>query len=262
MKSEINKEVQEAIIFIQENLYNSIELEALAKHISYSPYHFSRLFKKETGMSPLYYVSSLRLQKAKELLLTTEFTIRDIGMEIGQQSLGTFTSRFSEKVGMTPGAFRRMGHSDNHHLQLLKRLSNWNEPIQAHFGYSQLTGTICSEKPFDGVTLIGLFKKPIPEGMPEFGTLISGTGDFVINNVKPGTYHLLVTALNWHAVISQVFLPFNTLRTRIKEPIIVKENHHLPHYHLTLRPPSLDDPPILISLPLLMQTFLQRVQQL
>lgn len=90
-------EIDDVIIYIHAHLNEPLLLSDLAQLAAYSPYHFSRMFKLKTGLSPLYYVSSLKLQRANELLLHTDLIIRDIGMEIGQQSLGTFTTRFTEK---------------------------------------------------------------------------------------------------------------------------------------------------------------------
>lgn len=120
------KEIDEVIRYIQQNIHNPISLAELAHHVGYSPYHFSRIFKKKMGISPLYYVSSLRLQKAKEMLLQTNLTIRDIGLEVGQQSLGTFTTRFSERVGISPSQFRNSISEADNQLHSLQIFSEWN----------------------------------------------------------------------------------------------------------------------------------------
>ncbi len=79
------------------------------------------------GLSPLYYVSSMRLQKAKDLLLRTNMSVRDIGREIGQQSLGTFSSRFAEKVGVSPSEFRESAQRADDQLRSLRLLSDWRQ---------------------------------------------------------------------------------------------------------------------------------------
>src|SRR5690625_479502 len=117
-------EVEEAILYIQKNIYEPLSLTQLANHVSYSPYHFTRIFKARTGLSPLYYVSSMRLQKAKDLLLNTDLTVRDIGLEIGQQSLGTFTTRFTEKVGITQSQFSKSHIQMIHQLILIQNIYN------------------------------------------------------------------------------------------------------------------------------------------
>jgi AraC family transcriptional regulator len=254
-------EVDEAIIYIHENIYEPLSLSRLADHVAYSPYHFMRIFKARTGLSPLYYVTSLRLQRAKELLLNTNLSIRDIGLEIGQQSLGTFTTRFTERVGVTPSDFRNSAFQADNHLRSLQKLKDWRTSPLAFNQHARIEGTIQAEIPFEGVILIGLFAKPIPEGLPLYGTLISSTGRFCIYDVKPGTYYLMATSVSWGMQAMDFLLPHTTLRTGSKQPIIVRPFSTVPHQQVMLRVPHPDDPPILISLPLLMNNFLNRVNQ-
>src|SRR5699024_1046255 len=188
-------EIEEAILYIQKNIYEPLSLTQLANHVSYSPYHFTRIFKAKTGLSPLYYVSSMRLQKAKDLLLNTDLTVRDIGLEIGQQSLGTFTTRFTEKVGMTPSQIRNSHLQVDHHIHSLQKLGNWRENPPLSHQYATIEGTIQTVHPFNGFILIGLFSKPIPEEFPLYGTLLSSIGNFSFMNVRPGTYYLMATSV-------------------------------------------------------------------
>lgn len=254
-------EIEEAILYIQRNICEPLSLSQLANHVSYSPYHFTRIFKARTGLSPLYYVSSMRLQKAKDLLLNTDLTVRDIGLEIGQQSLGTFTTRFTEKVGITPSQFRKSYMQVDHYIHSLQKLSNWQENSFPFYQYATVEGTIQTAHPFNGFILIGLFSKPIPEEFPLYGTLLSSTGNFSFMNVRPGTYYLMATSVSWEMPFMDILLPHTTLRTRSKAPIVVQSNSIVPHQDITLYPPKLDDPPILVSLPSLMNRFLNRVRE-
>ncbi|USG63283.1 AraC family transcriptional regulator [Brevibacillus ruminantium] len=256
-------EIEEVIAYIHRHIDEPLPLSRLARYVSYSPYHFTRLFKQTTGLSPLYYISSLRLQKAKDLLLQTNLSIRDIGLEIGQQSLGTFTSRFTERVGVTPSQFRNSALEADDHLRSLQKLSDWRS---SHFttifsSNNRIEGTVYAALPFEGVILIGLFAKPIPEGIPLYGTLLPSTGYFCFPDVKPGTYYLMATSVSWGMQAKDILLPHTTLRTRSREPIIVKHGAFVPYQEVMLYPPRADDPPILISLPLLMNNFLSRMLQ-
>ncbi|WP_029192807.1 helix-turn-helix transcriptional regulator [Paenibacillus harenae] len=254
-------EIDEVIAYIHRQIYEPHLLAGLAGYAGYSPYHFARIFKERIGLSPLYYVSSLRLQKAKELLLHTNLSIRDIGMEIGQQSLGTFTSRFTERVGVTPSQFRHSTLQADNHLRSLQMLDDWQTQRTIFTEHAAVRGTVHAAAPFEGVILLGLFARPIPEGLPLYGTLLSALGDFCFTDVKPGTYYLMATSVSWGMQAVDVLLPHNTLRTRSKEPIVVEPYAAVPHQTVTLYPPRLDDPPILISLPLLMNNFLSRLLQ-
>jgi AraC family transcriptional regulator len=254
-------EIDGVIAYIHQRIYEPLLLSRLAGYAGYSPYHFTRIFKERIGLSPLYYVSSLRLQRAKELLLHTNLSIRDIGLEIGQQSLGTFTTRFTERVGETPSHFRNSMMQADNHLRSLQKLNNWHISHPTSNQHARIEGTIHAAVPFEGVILIGLFAKPIPEGLPLYGTLISSLGDFCFTGVKPGTYYLMATSVSWGMQATDFMLPYTTLRTRSKEPIIVGPYSFVPHQQVMLYAARLDDPPILISLPLLMNNFLNKVTQ-
>jgi AraC-like DNA-binding protein len=276
-------EIDGVIDFIHRNIDEPLPLERLAKHAAYSPFHFTRIFKQKIGLPPLYFVSSLRLQKAKDLLLRTNYSVRDVGMMVGQQSLGTFTSRFAERVGVTPAEFRRSAQSVDQPFGALREMRQWKEPLSPltgrpsqllpphpsglqlgsalHLGSSQLVdveGAVRAAKPFRGIVLIGLFTKPIPEGMPRYGTLLSSLGPFHFADVAPGTYYLLATAISWEMNAMDILLPQATLRARNKTPLTVAPGIPVPPQELTLQPPQPGDPPILVSLPLLMNRFLDR----
>lgn len=251
-------EIDEVIRYIKQHLYDPLPLARLAAHAAYSPYHFTRIFKERMGLSPLYYVSSLRLQKAKDLLLHTHLSIRDIGLEIGQQSLGTFTTRFTERVGVTPSEFRNSPQLADSRLQSLRQLDRWQEPLSLK--HARVEGAIETEVPFDGFVLIGLFAKPIPEGIPLYGTLVSSLHHFCLSGVQPGVYYLMATSISWSADAKDTLLPYTTLRTRSREPVVVRAGAPVPFQQVKLYLPRLDDPPILISLSLLMDNFLSKVQ--
>ncbi|MBO0992731.1 AraC family transcriptional regulator [Bacillus sp. SD088] len=254
----MNFEIDETIAYIHQHMDEPLSLSRLADHAAYSPYHFSRIFKEKMGLTPHYYVASLRIQRAKDLLLHTDLTVRDIGMEIGQQSLGTFTTRFTERVGMTPTQFRKSPMQVSTYLQSLKNLNAWPHKSILESQYNRVKGTIEAESSFQGVILVGLFTKPIPEGLPQYGTVLTSLSSFSFTDVRPGTYYLMATALSWEMKSSEILVPHQTLRAKIEHPIIVGANKAIPHQRLILRGPRLDDPPILISLPLLMENFLKQ----
>ncbi|CAM3687021.1 helix-turn-helix transcriptional regulator [Marinicrinis lubricantis] len=251
-------EIEGVLTYIHQHLFEPLTLDQLARYAAYSPFHFSRLFKERVGLSPQYYISSLRLQKSKDLLLNTHLTIRDVALEIGQQSLGTFTTRFTERVGMTPSEFRNSRHDTVQRLRALQMLDEWHTAYSVESSSSVIEGTVTADVPFNGVILIGLFAKPIPEGLPLYGTLLPSLGRFRFCNVSPGTYYVMATSVSWNMQAADILLTETTLRSRTKAPIIVNPYSSVPYQEVKLYPPSLDDPPILISQPLLMNRFLSR----
>lgn len=71
----------------------------------------------------------------------------------------------------------------------------------------------------------------------------------------------MCTAVSWEMQATDILLPHTTLRDRLKDPIVVCPHSYVPHQQITLHGPRLDDPPILVSLPLLMNNFLNTVFQ-
>ncbi len=164
---------------------------------------------------------------------------------------------------MTPSQFRNSMEDADKYLKTLQQLNQWREAVPIENPNLTVEGTIEAEAaaPFQGVILIGLFAKPIPEGFPLYGTLLSSLGSFQFSNVKPGTYYLMATSVPWGMQAVDFLLPqTTTLRTRSREPVTVTANSKTPPLQVTLHVPRLDDPPILISLPLLMDHFLKRVE--
>lgn len=257
MEHSYSPAVHDAITYMHEHLHEPLDLAELAAQAAYSPYHFSRLFKRSVGVPPLYYLSALRLQRAKALLLETALPIRDIGMEIGQQSVGTFTTSFASRVGMTPGVFRASAAPTEESLSSLRKARHWAEPVFSS-AETCVKGNIYSENPFEGFVLIGLFPRPIPEGVPLHGTLCDAAEEYCISGVKPGVYYVMATSVAWKMKATDVLIPHHTLRTRSKEPCHIDGSLAEEKRDVYLYPPRLDDPPILISLSLLMNNFLKR----
>jgi len=247
-------ELIEVMRHIRENLHEPLTIEQLSRLASYSPWHFIRIFKEQTGLTPQAYIASLRLQRAKELLMSTHLPVRDIALELGYNSLGTFTTRFGRSVGLTPAVFRESAARASEHLERLADAGVWRARREPATG-PVVEGTLRTEVPFNGIIRVGLFGKPIPDGLPDYGTLVRAGGSFRFSGVKPGVYYLLATTVSWGMQARELLLPDSTLRFRSASPIVVRHGERTPHQELTLRPPRIADPPILVSLPLLMQLF-------
>lgn len=82
-------------------------LADLAKIAELSEFHFSRLFKHATGLSPSRYFIRLRMERARQLLRETDRSIIDIGMEVGYSSPSHFSQVFRREVGVTPSVYRQ-----------------------------------------------------------------------------------------------------------------------------------------------------------
>lgn len=93
--------------FIREHYHEPISLADVAQSAHMSQYHFSRLFKRECGYSPHEYIILVRINRAKHLLKTTDLPVKIIARSVGYQNVTTFTNAFSNRVGLSPSAFRR-----------------------------------------------------------------------------------------------------------------------------------------------------------
>jgi AraC-like DNA-binding protein len=86
---------------------NRIKLEEAARQACLSPFHFQRLFAHTFGESPHQLVTRLRMERARRLLEAGEMPVTEICLEIGYVSLGTFSTRFAERVGQSPSEYQR-----------------------------------------------------------------------------------------------------------------------------------------------------------
>jgi AraC-like DNA-binding protein len=93
-----------------------LDVEALARTACMSSGHFSRSFRAAYGETPYGYLMTRRIERAMTLLRRGDLSVTEVCFEVGCQSLGTFSTRFTELVGVTPTAYRAGDHS-------------WTEPL-------------------------------------------------------------------------------------------------------------------------------------
>jgi len=84
-----------------------LDVEALARGAYMSAGHLSREFRRAFGESPYSYLMTRRIERAMALLRRGDMSVTDVCFAVGCSSLGTFSTRFAELVGMPPSAYRR-----------------------------------------------------------------------------------------------------------------------------------------------------------
>jgi AraC-like DNA-binding protein len=84
-----------------------LDVEALARGVHMSAGHLSRKFRAAYGESPYSYLMTRRIERAMALLRLGDLSVTEICFEVGCSSLGTFSTRFTELVGMPPSTYRR-----------------------------------------------------------------------------------------------------------------------------------------------------------
>ena len=93
--------------YIRTHLDRNITVADVADCVDMSPAHFSRLFKATVGKTPYQYILHERVQKAQDLLATTDFSIAEIALRVGFSNQSHLTRRFRKVTHTTPAAYRR-----------------------------------------------------------------------------------------------------------------------------------------------------------
>ncbi len=98
--------VETAKEYIQNNYSKDISLDDVSRTVNISPYYFSKIFKEETGEGFVEYLTGIRIEKAKELLNTTEYSIKEICSMVGYADPNYFSRSFKKNVGVTPTEYK------------------------------------------------------------------------------------------------------------------------------------------------------------
>ena len=93
--------------FIADRWNAPLRLDDVAAAAGLSPFHFHRLFRRSFGETPHGYLTELRLKQARRLLAESDRSVTEICLEVGYVSLGTFSTAFRTRYGVTPTEDRR-----------------------------------------------------------------------------------------------------------------------------------------------------------
>lgn len=98
--------IETAKEYIRCNYSRDISLDDVSKAVNISPYYFSKIFKEDTGENFIEYLTGIRMNKAKELLDTSEYSIKEICSMVGYSDPNYFSRSFKKNVGVTPTEFK------------------------------------------------------------------------------------------------------------------------------------------------------------
>jgi AraC-like DNA-binding protein len=206
-----------------------------------SPCHFNRLFRHATGIPPVQFHYALRLDHAKRLLMSTDLSITEICFEVGYNSLGTFTSRFNQLVGLSPSGFRHLTRKF-----FSARLSDFSaqlsESVELPAPSRHIRGAVSSPG-CDGLIFLAIFPRAIPEGVPVACALTSYSGSFSLPNPGHGLWHIFAVAVPWTAAGMQLFTLDGLFRGR-SGPIRVESNGWSGECTIELTPARPLEPPV------------------
>jgi AraC-like DNA-binding protein len=185
--------------------FEPLKLDELAASVFVSPFHFLRVFTKTTGITPGKYLSAIRMYEAKRLLLTSSLRVSDIVYNVGYRSLGTFTTRFTQMVGMTPSQYREPTVGELF-LAVGPRFSRIPSAdavrgvpavTDPQPGGASVTGGIeLPEETAPAEVLICVFRELVPQCAPVAHQFLtdSGSGRFAIHDLPAGQYTVIAVA--------------------------------------------------------------------
>ena len=95
------------MLYIEKNLSKRVSLRRISEHIHLSESYFSKIFKDDTGLSVVQYITLLRIQEAKKLLVYSQLTVNQISKTLGYNRTSYFCKIFKMATTETPHSYRK-----------------------------------------------------------------------------------------------------------------------------------------------------------
>ncbi len=251
--------VERAIQVMRSHLREPLALADLASAAYLSPAHFNRVFRRQIGVPPGEYLTGLRLQTARQLLLTTSLSVTDICYEVGYTSTGSFTTRFTQLVGASPRHLRQRAHEFTASpVERAVRFSTVPDSYDIYIDSLRETpqarhtaqGWVSAPAIFQGIIYVALFTRPIPQGSPVRCARLHASGYYRFTGIPDGIYYLLAAAFPVATDLRSHLLPGeHMLVGGGASPLIMRNGYLSGDSDLVLRAPRLTDPPLVMALP-------------
>jgi AraC family transcriptional regulator len=188
----VDTAVERAINFMCDQYSEPLSLADVAASAILSRFHFSRLFRSTTGVTPGRFLSAVRIYQAKRMLLTTGMKITDIAFAVGYNSLGSFSNHFTASVSVSPGRYRRIMQNGGFQPPAMRR---------PEVAAGTLSGQLRFPREFARARFyIGAFDSPIVQRCPASATMIEvGHGGepvgYALRGVPPGSWFIHAVAV-------------------------------------------------------------------
>jgi AraC-like DNA-binding protein len=242
-----HRAVTRVIAHLTANLGEDHTLEDMADVAMLSPFHFNRIFREITGVSPVRYLYALRIAEAKRLILTTRLKVIDICYAVGYNSLGSFNNRFVSLVGYSPRRIRSLAASVDP-AELRRLIDARVERIRTNpRAPCSIWGTIHVPLGFSGVVMAALFPGPPSNAYPS-STMLGEHGGYVLPPVRQASnFFVMAVGLNWHDRMADFLMQPDCLQAAMPPIHLSPSGQSSPiDFHLEPRQPV--DPPVPPSL--------------
>ncbi len=232
--------IERVIGYMQNNSADPLDLRQLATVAGISKYHFIRVFTSITGITPMTFLTCLRLEHAKRLFLATGATVTEVCQKVGYSSIGSFSDTFTRLVGMTPSRYRASPAGEDYFT--FPESPGKERGDRAKAGW--IHGRILASGDWLGRCCVGIFPTRVIAGRPMAGTTARADGTFSLP--RPACRNYCLVALQ----IPESGLRFQTLDSPLIAQHEVRGDTELESepIHLTLREPLPTDPPLVLSL--------------
>lgn len=246
--------IKEIIIYMDTHASSGIKIEELAAIFGYSKFHFSREFKKITGISPKEYLAGVKIEKSIHSLILKESVINS-QLDAGYSSSGTFTRTFSKNTGLSPRDYVR---NLNLLFETVKQHEIIDEDSDSLFFRNpefptvvapyKLTVHLVVPSNFKGIIFTGLFLKPNPNHQPVMGRCRVKDYTYEFYHLPEGTYFPLSCGIKTSSNLFRYFRLAQAMRACDGQSITfpLTKNEELT---IKLREKKISDPPILVNLP-------------
>lgn len=255
--SRYRRDVERVILAMRQRLSEPMSLQAMAEIARLSPYYFNRVFRLVTGSTPCRFLSMLRMEAAKRLLITTQSSVSDVCFGVGYNSMGTFTREFRRLVGLPPTSLRLLARET--HVSCLELPHEYEG--HSYHGCTpggELDGHIIAPEDPIGMIFVGLFRTPSPQGRPVSCTILTAPGSYRVTGARDGSYYLFAAAFPRSEDPLEYLLPDQSKMHvgASHHELFIGEDTLNSNVNVTLRPLELIDPPIVVAVPLLIAEHL------